>query len=102
MRLIEETEAHILIGLLLLLLLLLSLSLLNSTATSGTTCSAATTTATRWDRGEFCGTFRDQLQHVSSLLVINVSLIAYGVDILALELSKESIETLRVGLNSDG
>lgn len=61
-RLIEETEAHILIGLLLLLLLLLSWGGLSGTTSGGATSGSSTTTATRWDGGELGGTLRDQLR----------------------------------------
>ena len=67
MRLIEETEAHVLVGLLLLLLLLgLSGRSLGSTAGSSTTGSgSSTTTATRWDGGKLGRSLGDQLQNVS-------------------------------------
>lgn len=61
-RLIEETEAHIVIGLLLLLLLLLNGGGLSSTASGGATSGGSTTTATRWDGGELGSTLRDQLK----------------------------------------
>lgn len=61
-RLIEETETHVLIGLLLLLLLLLNRGVLSGTTSGGSTSGSGTTTATRWDGGELGGTLRDQLQ----------------------------------------
>lgn len=73
-RLIEETEAHILIGLLLLLLLLLNGGGLSSTASGGATSSGSTTTATRWDGGELGSTLGDQLQkYVSKIYVTSRS-----------------------------
>ncbi len=62
MRLIEKTEAHILVGLLLVLLLLGDLLLRgSSTAGSGTSGWGSSSTP-GWDGGELGGTLRDQLQ----------------------------------------
>jgi hypothetical protein len=68
MRLVEKTEAHVVIGLLLLLLLsLLGGGSVGSAASSSTTGSGGSTTgATRWDGGKLGGTLGDQLQGVSS------------------------------------
>jgi hypothetical protein len=69
MRLVEESEAHVVVGLLLLLLLLLlGGSGLGSATSSGTAGSGGgtTTTSTGWDRGELGGTLRDQLRGVSN------------------------------------
>lgn len=60
--LVEETEAHVLVGLLLLLLLLGSLLLFGSTASSSTTGSGGTaTSAARGNGSELAGTGGDQL-----------------------------------------
>ena len=60
-RLVEETEAHILVGLLLLLFLLLLLGFLGSTAGSGTTSSGTTTGTASGDGSKLLGTLSDQL-----------------------------------------
>ena len=76
MRLVEETEAHVVIGLLLLLLLLLSSrGLLSTTGSSSSAAGGSTTTgSTGWDGGELGRTFLDEL-----------------VDVLALELGDELV-----------
>jgi hypothetical protein len=65
MRLVEETETHILVRLLLLLLLGLFLGLLGSGTTraagSSTASSGTTSRATRGDGGKLLGTRGDQL-----------------------------------------
>lgn len=66
MRLVEKTEAHVVIGLLLLLLLgLLSGRSVSSTAGGSASSRGGTTSATGWDGGEFGGTLGDQLCRVS-------------------------------------
>ena len=62
-RLVEQTEAHILVGLLLLLLLLFFLRRFGfSSSTGGGSWSCTTGTGTaRWDRGELRLAFGDQL-----------------------------------------
>lgn len=63
-RLVEETEAHVLVGLLLLLLLGLLLGLLGRTTSSGSTASSrgsGTTGATGRDGGELRSTVGDEL-----------------------------------------
>jgi hypothetical protein len=59
-RLVEETEAHILVGLLLLLFLLLLLGLLGGTTSSGSTTSGGTGT-TRRNGSKLLGTLSDEL-----------------------------------------
>lgn len=69
MRLVEKTETHVLVGLLLLLLLLglLSGSGLSSTAGSGgTTRGGSATRATRGNGSKLGGTGGDQLELVST------------------------------------
>lgn len=63
LRLVEETEAHVIVGLLggLLLLLLLGLGSSGGTASGGTT-SSGTTTTTAGDGGKLGGTLGDQLE----------------------------------------
>jgi hypothetical protein len=62
-RLVEETEAHVLVGLLLLLLLGLLLGLLGSTAGSGSTTSGGGTTSTAGGNGsKLLRAGSDQLQ----------------------------------------
>ena len=62
-RLIEQTEAHVVVGLLLLLLLLLGGRGVSGTTSggSGTTGSGGTTSTTRWDGSELLGASSDQL-----------------------------------------
>lgn len=60
-RLVEETEAHVLIGLLLLLLLGLLSGLLSSTTSSGGTTGRSATGATRGNGSELLGTLSDEL-----------------------------------------
>ena len=84
-RLIEETETHVLVGLLLLLLLLFGLGLLSGgSAASGSTTSATAATAAGWDGGKLLRAGGDQL-----------------VDVLALELAEELLQALVIGLNVD-
>ena len=64
-RLVEETEAHVVVGLLLLLLLgSLGRGFLSGTTSRGTTCGGSTTGTTRWDRGELGRTLSDELRGV--------------------------------------
>jgi hypothetical protein len=68
MRLVEKTEAHVLVGLLLLLLLgLLGGGGVTRATGSGSTASSGSTTtgATRWDGGELGRTLRDELRGVN-------------------------------------
>jgi ABC-type transporter Mla subunit MlaD len=68
MRLIEETETHVLVRLLLLLfLLLLGGRGLSSATSSGTAGSGSTTTAaaTGWDGGKLGRALGDELRGVS-------------------------------------
>jgi hypothetical protein len=61
-RLVEETEAHVVVRLLLLLLgLLLSGSGVSSTTSGSSTTGSGTTSTTGGNRGELGGTFLDQL-----------------------------------------
>ena len=60
-RLVEETEAHVLIGLLLFLLLLLSGGGSLSTTGSGTTSRSSSGSTAGGDVGELGGTLSDQL-----------------------------------------
>ena len=70
MRLVEETEAHVVVGLLLLLLLgLLSRGGVTTSCGSGATGSGGTTSrATGWDGGELGRTLSDELSCVSGCL----------------------------------
>jgi hypothetical protein len=82
-RLVEETETHVLVGLLGLLLLLL----LGRGIAAGSTASSrgtTTTTATRGDGGELGSTLSNDL-----------------VDILVLELADEGVQALIIGLDTD-
>lgn len=86
-RLVEETETHVLVGLLLLLLLrgggLLGGS---STASSGTTTGGSgTTSTTRGNGSELLGSGGDEL-----------------VDVLALKLGDQLVEALVIGLDANG
>merc|ERR1712098_254757 len=79
-RLVEKTETHILVGLLLLLFLLLGL------LSGGTSSSwGSTTSSSRWNGSQLAGTLSDQL-----------------LDVLALELRDKGGETLIIGLDSNG
>ena len=85
-RLVEETEAHILVGLLLLLLLLLLLGLLSGTASgSSTTGSGGATGTTRGNGSKLLGTGSDEL-----------------VDVLALKLGDQLVKTVGVSLDTNG
>ena len=64
MRLIEKSEAHILIGLLLVLLLLLGLLLSGSTASGGTSSWGSTASTAGWDGSELGRSLRDQLRYM--------------------------------------
>jgi hypothetical protein len=88
MRLVEETETHVIVRLLLLLLLSglrSGLSLSGATGGGSTTGSGSTTGATRGNGSELLGTGLDEL-----------------VDVLALELGDQLVETVRVSLNTNG
>ena len=87
-RLVEETETHVIVGLLLLLLLGgLRRGLLSSTAggSSSATGSGSTTGSTRGNGSELGGTLLYEL-----------------VDVLALELGDQLVEMLVIGLNANG
>jgi hypothetical protein len=87
-RLVEETETHVLVGLLLLLLLSgLGCGLLSSTTggSSSATSSGATTRSARGNGGELRRTLLNEL-----------------VDVLALKLRNQLVETLVVSLDTDG
>jgi hypothetical protein len=105
MRLVEETEAHVLVRLLLLLRLSRG-SLSGATGSSTAGSSSTTTGATRWDGGKLGGTLSDQLQNVSgysSKVLANCRCgVTYLVDVLALELGDELVKALAISLNADG
>ena len=87
-RLVEETETHVLVRLLLLLLLGgLGSGLLSSTTSgsSSATGSGTTTGSTRGNGGELGRAFLDEL-----------------VDVLALKLGDQLLETVVIGLDTDG
>lgn len=87
-RLVEETETHVLVGLLLLLLLSGGSLLGGSGTASGSTTSggsSATTGATRWNGSELLGSRSDEL-----------------VDVLALKLGDQLVEALVISLDTDG
>jgi hypothetical protein len=88
MRLVEETETHVVVRLLLLLLLSglrSGLSLSGATSGGSTTGSGSTTGTTRGNGSELLGTGLDEL-----------------VDVLALELGDQLVETVGVSLNTNG
>jgi hypothetical protein len=87
MRLVEETETHVLVGLLLLLLLSgLGGGLgLTTSGRGGATSGSTTTATTRGNGSELLRALRDEL-----------------VDVLALELGDQLVETVAVGLDTDG
>ena len=70
MRLVEETEAHVLVGLLSLLLLLLLSLVVGGTASGSTTGGGGATSTTGGNGSELAGAGRDELgKHVSELWV---------------------------------
>jgi hypothetical protein len=114
-RLVEETEAHVVVRLLLLLLSLLGLGGgLSGTTSGGSTTSRGGTSTTRGNGGELLRAGRDQLDcvlvvacrrgtsHVRGCAVFACRICAYLVDVLALELLKERGEALLVGVNANG
>lgn len=111
-RLVEQTEAHVVVRLLLLLLLGGSGGGLLSGTTSGSTTSGGggATSTTRGNGGELLRAGRDQLRgvlvscrkHVWSCANFAISIYAYLVDVLALELLEEGGEALLVGVNANG
>lgn len=87
-RLVEETETHVLVGLLLLLLLGGSLGLSGGTTRSGgstTSGGGGTTSTTRGNGSELLGSGGDEL-----------------VDVLALKLGDELVQALVIGLDANG
>jgi len=87
-RLVEESETHVVVRLLLLLLLGglgSGLSLSGTASGSSTTGSGGATGTTRGNGSKLLGTGRDEL-----------------VDVLALELGDQLVETVGVSLNTDG
>lgn len=114
MRLVEETEAHVVVGLLLLLLSLLGLGGGVSGATSsGSTTGGGGSSATRGNGGELLRAGSDQLDgmlvacrkstsHVRGCANFASRVFAYLGDVLALELLEERAEALLVGVNANG
>ncbi len=106
--LVEETETHVLVGLLLLFFLfLLLLGGGGATGRSTTGSGTTTTTAARRNGSELLGTSSDQLyKELVSLLAMLGSLTierrAYLVDVLALELLEEGVEAIVISLDADG
>jgi hypothetical protein len=87
-RLVEETETHVLVGLLLLLLLSglrCGLSLTGTASGSSTTGSGGATSTTRGDGSKLLGTRLDKL-----------------VDVLALKLGDQLVKAVGVSLDTDG
>ena len=114
MRLVEETEAHVVVGLLLLLLSLLGLGGgLSGTTSGGSTTGGGGTSTTRGNGGELLRAGRDQLDsvlvvarrkstsYVRGCANFACRICAYLVDVLALELLKERAEALLVGVNAN-
>jgi hypothetical protein len=108
MRLVKETEAHVVVRLLLLFLLLLlsGRGLGSTTGSSSGATSSGTTTASRWDGCELGGSLRDELCGVSCLFGHAESRTdcasTYLVDVLALQLRDELLQALVIGLDTDG
>ena len=116
-RLVEQTEAHVLVGLLgglLLLLLLGSVGGGSTTGGSGATGSGTTSTAAG-NGGQLGRSLGDQLllrkrpmlaillfRIGKSLEFFIVAFRSYLVDVLALELRDELLEALLIGLDTDG
>jgi hypothetical protein len=103
MRLVEETETHVLVRLLFLLFLLFSLGLqCGGSAASGSTTSATAATAAGRDGGELLGAGRDQLSKVSREFPEIQSCKSYLVDVLALKLAEELVEAVLLSVDADG
>jgi len=105
MRLVEETQAHVLIGLLSGLLLLL-LSGSGLTSTTGGRGGGSGGTARR-NGSELLSTLSDQLFWSNSSVCSFFHKIFFAietnlVDVLALELRDELLETLLIGVDTDG
>jgi hypothetical protein len=112
-RLVEETEAHVVVRLLLLLLSLLGLGGgLSGTTSGGSTTSRGGTSTTRGNGGELRRAGRDQLQQMLVACRKSTSYVwgcanfasriyAYLVDVLAVKLLKERAEALLVGVNAN-
>lgn len=112
MRLVEQTEAHVVVRLLLLLLLGLLGGGLSGATSGSTTSSGGGTSATGGNGGELLRAGRDQLEtvlvacsgrasRVRGFANFACSTYAYLVDVLAVELLKESAEALLVGVNAN-
>ena len=88
------------------LLLGLLLGGLGGGATSGSTRGGSTTTTARGDGGEFGRALSDELRTYMLAFFVVVTtktrVRSYLVDVLALQLSEEGLETAGVGLNADG
>jgi hypothetical protein len=112
-RLVEQTEAHVVVGLLLLLLLGGLGGGLGGTTSGGSTAGrGGGTRATRGNGGELLRAGLDQLEgtlvaccvgasHLCDRANFAESVSAYLVDVLALELLKEGREALLVGVNAN-
>lgn len=103
MRLVEETEAHVLVRLLLLLLLGGGSGLLSGSSTTSGGSGGTSGSTTGGDGSELLGTLGDQLQNVLASCSSWQNVVSsYLLDVLALELSNELVKALRVGLNTNG
>ena len=111
-RLVEQTEAHVVVGLLLLLLLGGLGGGLGGTTSGGSTTSGGGGSATGGNGGELLRAGRDQLESVLVACCIVASRLrvcanfaesvsAYLVDVLALELLEEGREALLVGVDAN-
>ena len=103
LHLVEKTESHILVGLLLLLLLLFGLLLGSSSTTGGgTTSSRSTTSTTAGDGGELGRTLSNQLCVCQLFGLFRTAKRSTDLlDVLALELGKELLETLLIGIDTN-
>jgi hypothetical protein len=103
MRLVEETETHVLVRLLLLLFLLLGLGLLSGGSTaSGSTTSATAATAAGRDGGELRRAGGDQLFRISCGFPGVPWCKSYLVDVLALKLAEELVKAVLLSVDADG
>jgi hypothetical protein len=105
-RLVEEPEAHVVVGLLLLLLfggLWSGLSSGTTTRSSSWGTTSGSTSTTRWHGGELLRTLGDELCRLSGVSHIKSQLSCkYLVDVLALKLGEELAETLFVRVDANG
>ena len=91
-NLVKQTEAHVIVRLLLLLFLLLSLGLLSGSSATGsgaTSSSSSTSSATRWDRRKLGRALSDQLKYGVSRRIFMVHKSTKATSLMSLPSSSE-------------